>query len=354
MRRALELAWRGVGKTSPNPAVGAVLVRNGRLIGEGWHRSAGSAHAEVAAIQHAQINRQKLAGSSLYVTLEPCCTHGRTPPCTEAILRAGIRRVVVAATDPNPRHRGRGLRLLRRAGLRVETGLLAEEAEALNPAFNQWITTRRPFVIAKAALSLDGQMATQSGDSRWITSETARRTARRLRAGVDAVMVGVNTVIRDDPQLTLRLDARGGSASARQPWRVVLDSRGRCPLRSKLVSDRFRHRTMLITTNRSSARWRRSLALRGITVLVVPAREGRVDLAAALRALGEMEVTSVLIEGGPTLLRAAFDAGVVNRVALFFAPKVIAGAATMRDVTRVRGLWQPLGRGECLFEGDIQ
>jgi len=314
MRRALALARRGLGKTSPNPAVGAVLVRHGKIIGEGWHRRAGEPHAEIHAIRAAASTR----GATLYVTLEPCCTHGRTPPCTDAIIAAGIRRVVVAATDPNPRHRGRGLRLLRRAGIRVEAGLLAEEATSLNESFNKWITTGLPLVIAKAAFSLDGKMATRTGDSKWITSETARRQAHKLRARVDAIMVGAKTVIHDDPQLTLRHGVRG-----RQPWRVVV---GRCPQTARVFTDEYRERTLHFPTR---------------------------NLRSVLRKLGRMGITSVLVEGGPTLLRAAFDAGLVDRVVFFYAPKVLAGRPKVAQAVALEGNWRRLG-AEMIFEGRVR
>ena len=342
MRRALALARRGIGRTSPNPCVGAVVVRGGKIIGEGWHKRAGEPHAEINALRKTGVLSPQSAvlshplepktrdsglrtqdsglirGATLYVTLEPCCTHGLTPPCTDAIIAAGIRRVVVAATDPNPKHRGRGLRLLRRAGIRVESGLLAAESAALNEPFNKWITTRMPFVIAKAAMSLDGKMATRTGDSKWITSDTARREAHKLRARVDAIMVGANTVVCDDPELTLRHGVRG-----RQPWRVVM---GRCPRTAKVFTDAYRDRTLHFTTRR---------------------------LRVVLRKLGRLGITSVLIEGGPTLLSAAFDAGLVDKVAFFFAPKVIAGSATVVRATAVRGVWRKIG-AEILFEGDVR
>jgi diaminohydroxyphosphoribosylaminopyrimidine deaminase/5-amino-6-(5-phosphoribosylamino)uracil reductase len=246
--------------------------------------------------------------------LEPCCTHGRTPPCTAAIIAAGIRRVVVAATDPNPRHAGRGLRQLRRAGIRVETGLCAGEATALNAPFNKWITTGMPLVIAKAALSLDGQMTTRRGDPRWITSVAARREAHRLRARVDAVMVGAGTVKSDNPRLTLRHGVRG-----RQPWRVVV---GRCPHSAKVFTDAYRERTLHFPTH---------------------------NLRAVLKQLGRRGIASVLVEGGPTLLRAFFVAGLVDQVAFFYAPKVLAGKAT-----RLRGAWRRIGADEIVFEGSVR
>ena len=352
MRRALALARRGVGKTSPNPAVGAVLVRNGRVIGEGWHRKAGGPHAEVVALRG--VNAR---GATLYVTLEPCSTWGRTPPCTEAVIQAGVKRVVVAARDPNPKHQGRGLTLLKRAGIRVESGLLAQEAARLNEAFNKWITTGLPFVIAKAAMSADGKIATRAGDSKWITSEKARREAHALRAGVDAIMVGANTVIRDNPRLTVR-----HGFSGRQPWRVAMDSRGHCPLTAHLFTDRFRRKTIVVTSRHSPKRWRDALAKRRICVLQAPSR----NLRAALKALGRLNVTSVLIEGGGDLLGAAFDAGLVNKAVFFYAPVVIGGsravtavkgtgAARVKHAVRLRNCqWRSLGHGEILLEATVE
>ena len=355
MRRALALARRGVGRTSPNPAVGAVVVRAGKIIGEGWHRQAGGPHAEVVALRGV-----KARGATLYVTLEPCCTFGRTPPCTATIIAAGLRRVVVATRDPNPRHAGRGLALLRRAGIKVTVGLLANEATALNGAFNKWITTRLPLVIVKAAMSLDGKIATRTGDSKWITSESARQFAHQLRACVDAVMVSAGTVVADDPLLTLRHGVRG-----RQPWRVVVDGKGRSPRSAKLFTDAWRHRTIVVTTSISPDAWRRDLALRGIVVLVVKRVGTHVEMRAMLRALGAMEITSVLVEGGGGLLGALFDDRQVDRVALFFAPKIIGGldarmaiegigAKSMREALSVPGTWRRVGPGEMLFEGECR
>jgi diaminohydroxyphosphoribosylaminopyrimidine deaminase/5-amino-6-(5-phosphoribosylamino)uracil reductase len=360
MRRALALARRGLRKTSPNPVVGAVLVRNGRVISKGWHKRAGGPHAEVFALQAARGKRQGARGATLYVTMEPCCTWGKTPPCTDAIVAAGVRRVVVAALDPNPKHNGRGLKVLRHAGIQVQSGLLADEATAMNEAFNKWITTGLPFVIVKAAMSLDGKIATRTGDSKWITSEVARRAAHKLRAAVDAVMVGANTVIRDNPQLAVRHGVRG-----RQPWRVVVDARGRTPRTSKLFSDARRRQTVLVTTTLSSARWRRYLSLSGIKVLVVAQKRGRVDLRAALKALAKHNITSVLVEGGGELLGSLFDAQLVDKVALFYAPIVIGGrdaipavrgegVATVRKSVQLRDCrWRRIGKGEMLVEARV-
>src|SRR5580658_2037588 len=229
MRLALRLARRGFGHTSPNPIVGAVLVRDGAVLGRGWHHRAGEAHAEIEALRDARRrtgSAEGASGATLYVTLEPCSTQGRTPPCTEAIIAAGIGRVVAAATDPNPAHAGRGFELLRRAGLEVSDGLLAQEAAEMNEAFAHWIVHRTPLVTVKAGMSLDGKIATVTGESRWITGEKARRLAMKLRAGSDAILVGVKTILADDPSLTVRL-----AGFKEKRWRrIILDPRARTPL----------------------------------------------------------------------------------------------------------------------------
>lgn len=356
MARALTLARRGTGQTSPNPVVGAVLVRCGRIIGEGWHRRAGGAHAEILALRGATESPR---GATLYVTLEPCCTWGRTPPCTAAIRAAGLRRVVVAARDPNPRHRGRGLRLLRAAGVRVDVGLLADQATRLNEPFHQWITTGRPLVTVKAALSLDGKIATYSGESQWITSVAARREAHRWRATVDAIMVAAGTVVRDNPRLTLRHGVHG-----RQPWRVVVDARGRSPRSARLFTDRWRARTLVVTTSLAPARWRRALMRQGVTVVAVKRDGAHADLPAALRELGKRELTSVLVEGGGDLIGALFDERMVDQVMFVYAPLVIGGreaktavegrgVARLRAAGRLTGQWRRLPGGELLFAGVV-
>src|SRR4051812_38057594 len=231
MRQALTLARKGYGETSPNPMVGAVLVRGGKVIGKGYHRAAGKPHAEIEALNDALRRGERVKGADLYVTLEPCSTQGRTPPCTDAIVAAGIKRVFVAATDPNPAHRGGGLKILRKAGIKVAEGILGAEAARLNEAFNHWIVYGRPFVIAKCAMTLDAKIATAEGESKWITGTQARAEAMRLRRGVDAILVGVNTVDLDDPQLTVRPKRK------RAIHRLVLDPRGRIPLEARLLDD---------------------------------------------------------------------------------------------------------------------
>lgn len=326
MRRALRLARRGWGRTAPNPMVGAVLVRDGRLIGQGWHHGAGLPHAEIEAIQDARRRGERLRGATLYVTLEPCSTHGRTAPCTEAILAAGLRRVVVGAIDPNPAHAGRGVEILRQAGVEIQTGVLAAEAARLNEAFNHWIVHRTPFVTLKVAMSLDGRIATRTGESKWLTGEAARRWAMRGRAGADAVLVGVNTVLADDPALTVR-----GFAKPRPPWRVVLDSQARTPLNARLVTDDLAARTLVVVTRRAPTERVRRLRER-VQVWQAPSRGGRVELGALLRHLGGLEVTHLWVEGGGQVHAAFLEAGLAHRLWAFYAPLILGGESAPRAV----------------------
>jgi len=318
MRRALTLAERARGHTSPNPIVGAVIARRGRIVGEGYHKRAGTPHAEPLAIKDAG---KRARGGTLYVTMEPCCTYGRTPPCTDAILRTGLKRVVIATEDPSPKHRKRGVAILRRAGLKVQVGLFKDEATRMNPAYNKWITTGLPLVTLKAAMSLDGKIATRDGESKWITGPEARAFAHKLRAQHDAILVGINTVLRDDPALTVRT----APPPRRQPLRVVLDSSGRISLRSQLLSDRYRQNTLVITTPRCGVSKREEIQSRGANVLVAPLRGGAVDVRWALRQLGKQEITSILVEGGGEAIASFLEQGLADRIAFFYAPLIIGG-----------------------------
>jgi diaminohydroxyphosphoribosylaminopyrimidine deaminase / 5-amino-6-(5-phosphoribosylamino)uracil reductase len=318
MRLALRLARRGYGHTSPNPMVGAVLVKNGQILGRGWHRKAGHPHAEIEALRDATKHGHSVKGATLYVTLEPCCTHGRTPPCTDAIIAAGIAHVVVGATDPNPQHAGRAFALLARTGIKVTPGILAEECARLNEAFNHWIVRRTPFVTIKAAMSLDGKIATVTGQSKWITSPPARAHAMRLRAGADAILVGVNTIISDDPSLTVR--APGFSE---KKWRrFVFDPRARTPLTAKITSDAFAHTTTIVTTKSAPAKKLAALQQR-VRVLIAPERDGKINLRWLLQRLGREEVTSLLVEGGGETNASWLP--LAQRIAFFYAPLVLGG-----------------------------
>ncbi|MCP5516098.1 MAG: bifunctional diaminohydroxyphosphoribosylaminopyrimidine deaminase/5-amino-6-(5-phosphoribosylamino)uracil reductase RibD [Verrucomicrobiales bacterium] len=329
MRLALRLARRGYGLTSPNPMVGAVLVRRGDIIGQGWHRRTGLPHAEIEALQDAAKNGQHPRDATLYVTLEPCSTHGRTPPCTEAVLRAEIRRVVVAATDPNPAHAGRGLDLLRRQGVQVTAGLLGEEAARLNEAFNHWIVQRTPFVTLKVAMTLDGKIATRTGESRWITGPAARRLVHRWRQGADAILVGIKTVLADDPALTVRRGERTLPAT-RQPRRIVLDTSARTPLTSRLLDDAFVDRTLVVVGERAPARRVKALSDRA-NVWMAPAEDG-LDLRWLLKRLGGEDVTHLFVEGGGEVHAAFLRRGLAQRFLGFYAPLVIGGKTAPRAI----------------------
>ena len=332
MARALKLAKRGYGATSPNPMVGALLVKRGQIIGRGWHQRAGLPHAEIEALDDARRRGHSVKGATLFVTLEPCCTQGRTPPCTKAIIAAGIRRVIVGAVDPNPRHAGRGLKILRAAGLIVQPGVCAKQCEDLNEAFNFWIVHRRPFVTVKAGMTLDGKIAAPNGESKWITGGQARNHAMKLRQGADAIVVGINTVEADDPELTIRLQHRAfpGRRMA-QPRRIVLDARARTALNSKLVNDNFDHRTTIVVSKQAPARRIKALADR-VQVVVAPARNGHIDLPWLLKKLGAEEVTSLLVEGGGEVNASFLLPDLAQRVAFFYAPKILGGANARKAV----------------------
>ncbi len=319
MKMALDLAAKAMGRTSPNPMVGAVVVRDGEVVGKGFHARAGTPHAEVLALQNAG---ERARGSTLYVTLEPCCHFGRTGPCTEAVIQAGVGRVVAAMADPNPLVAGRGLARLKSAGLEVHCGVMEEEARKLNEVFIKYITSGMPFVVMKAAVSLDGKIATREGDSQWITGPEAREFGHRLRDRYDAVLVGVNTVLADNPLLTTRLPEGG-----RDPVRLVLDSLARTPPGSAVINRSSQAPTIIVTTDRAPRDRVRLLEQAGAVVLAVPAGDsgGRVDIRALMRTLAEREITSVLIEGGGEVHASALASGVVDKVAWFVAPKLIGG-----------------------------
>lgn len=339
MRRALALAEQARGRTSPNPMVGAVLVKDGRIVGEGYHRRAGEPHAEIEALRAAGEDAR---GATLYVTLEPCCHYGRTPPCTNALIAAGVAEVHMAMLDPNPRVAGKGRAALEAAGIRTTVGLCEDEARALNAAFIKWVTTGRPLVIAKFAMSLDGKIAAHTGDARWISGETSRIYAHHLRNEVDAILVGVQTVLADNPRLTTRLPS---ATDVRHPVRIVLDSRGRAPLDAEVFQPTLPGRTLVATTSAMPASHRAALEAQGVDVLVCPSVHGRVALPALLDELGKREITSLLVEGGGTVLGSFFDAGLVDEVVAFVAPMVIGGEHAPQPVgghgvARVADAWR--------------
>ena len=320
MRRAIGLARKGAGWTNPNPLVGAVIVKDGRIIGEGWHERYGEAHAERNALADCARRACDPAGATMYVTLEPCCHTGKQPPCADAVVQASIARVVVGSRDPNPLVAGKGNARLREAGLLVDEDVLRGECDELNPIFFHYITTKLPFVVAKWAMTLDGKIATRTGDSRWVSNERSRADVHELRHRLAAIMVGKGTVARDDPSLTAR---RG--VPSNQPVRVVVDSRLSISPESQLV--RTAHEVPVLVGTALSPDCERAIQLRelGVEVLSVPDEAGRVDLRALMAALGERGIDSVLVEGGGGLHEAMFRAGLVNQVIVYLAPKVVGG-----------------------------
>ena len=332
MRLALQLARRGHGRTSPNPMVGAVLVQQGQVIGRGWHRRAGESHAEIEALRDAARKGQRSRGATLYLTLEPCSTHGRTPPCTEALIESGIQRVVVAATDPNPNHAGRGFAILRRAGIQVSCGVLAEESARLNETFHHWIVHGTPFVTVKAAMTLDGKIATESGESKWITGEKARDFGMKLREGSDAILVGVKTVLADDPSLTFRPRAnRGSKQQTPRLRRIILDGAARTPVESGVIRDDVARLTTVVATRRAPRR--RILELsKHVQVWLAPEKDGRISLPWVLRKLGAEGVTGLLVEGGGEVNASFLLGGLAQRVVFFYAPMILGGGHSIKAV----------------------
>ena len=318
MKRALDLARRGKGRTSPNPLVGAVIVKAGQVVGEGYHQKAGTPHAEIHALNAAGENAK---GATLYTNLEPCCHWGRTPPCTEAVIQADIAQVYVAEVDPNPSVAGKGIRQLQETGIRVHVGICAEEAAQLNEIHRKYIRTGKPFVILKTAMSLDGKIATASGESQWITSEASRQRGHEIRDTVDAILVGRGTVIRDNPALTTRLQNGIGQDATR----IVLDSHGKTSADARIFNSESSAGVIVAVTPNAPTKNINTLEKAGAEVITVPEVHGKVCFRHLMEILGEREITSVLIEGGGEINASAIAAGVVDKVMCFVAPKLIGG-----------------------------
>ncbi len=324
MARALELARRGLYTTDPNPRVGSVIVKDGNVVGEGFHARAGEPHAEIHALRAAG---EQARGATVYLTLEPCCHHGKTPPCSDALIAAGVGRVIAAMQDPNPRVAGKGFAALNAAGIETASGLMQAEAEALNPGFIQRMKTGRPYVRVKLAASLDGRTAVANGESKWITGEAARADVQRLRARSSAILTGVGTVLADDPSLNVRAFDIG-----RQPLRVVVDSKLRTPPQAKMLS--LPGSTLLVTAANDAARAEKLLAT-GAEILQL-GMDGRVDLNALLAALASREVNEVLVEAGATLSGAFLEAGLVDELVLYYAPTLLGDKG--RGMFRLDGI----------------
>ncbi|MBI5184052.1 MAG: bifunctional diaminohydroxyphosphoribosylaminopyrimidine deaminase/5-amino-6-(5-phosphoribosylamino)uracil reductase RibD [Nitrospinae bacterium] len=318
MSKVIDLALEGKGKTSPNPIVGAIIVNDSVVVGRGYHKKGGDPHAEINALRDAG---EMAKGGTLYVNLEPCCHYGKTPPCTTAIIKSGIERVVIGMRDPNRLVSGRGIEELRSAGIRIEVGILEERCRKINEIYVKYITTGRPFIIMKVASSLDGKIATCTGESRWITCKGSREVVHKMRGEVDAVMVGLGTIIKDDPQLTVRM----GEDGIKDPKRIILDSSLNIPLKSKVLTMDSRSDTIIVTTEMGDSERIKILEGMGVRVLMVDGKDQRVDLDRLMVRLGEMEVTSVLIEGGAEVYASALETGIVDKIILFLSPKIIGG-----------------------------
>jgi diaminohydroxyphosphoribosylaminopyrimidine deaminase/5-amino-6-(5-phosphoribosylamino)uracil reductase len=325
MKRALELAKLGEGHTSPNPLVGAVIVKNGKIIGEGYHEKYGENHAEVNAFLNAE---EDVTGADMYVTLEPCSHYGKTPPCSERIVKEGIKKVFIAMEDPNPLVAGRGIQILKEAGIEVETGILKKEAEDLNEIFLKYIKDKIPFCILKTAMSLDGKIATYTGDSKWISNEKSRRYVHQLRHKVSSIMVGIGTVLADDPLLTTRLEDKDGT----DPIRVIVDSKGRIPLESKVINSTSRAKTILATTSKIPKHKKEQLESKKVEVVITPTKNDQVYLNYLFKYLGDEGIDSVLVEGGSTLNESIIKEKLVDKVITFIAPKIIGGVKAKTPV----------------------
>jgi diaminohydroxyphosphoribosylaminopyrimidine deaminase/5-amino-6-(5-phosphoribosylamino)uracil reductase len=357
MARALALAERARGLTSPNPLVGSLVVVDDRVVGEGFHRVAGEPHAEIEALSAAGA---RATGATLYVTLEPCSHHGRTPPCAPAVIAAGIRRVVVAISDPNPLVAGRGLAMLRSAGIEVTVGVCTVDAERQNRTWLTAMRQGRPHVTLKAAMTLDGRIADVHGSSQWITGQAARREAHRLRAESDAIVVGAETALRDDPRLTVRLDPPW----PREPLRVVLDARARTPVAAQVITAGTPGRAVIATSTDAPAERVNRLVQAGASVVRLPSRDGKVQVKALLEDLFAREVRSVLVEGGAEVHGSFLDAGLVDRVAIFVAPLLLGGRGApgvvggagraLRDVVKLGPLTIRNMGQDILIEADVE
>jgi diaminohydroxyphosphoribosylaminopyrimidine deaminase/5-amino-6-(5-phosphoribosylamino)uracil reductase len=324
MKRALELALNGWGTTNPNPLVGAVIVKDGWVIGEGFHERRGQDHAEVAALKNA---KQELHGSTLYVNLEPCSHFGKTPPCAKAIIESGVSKVVIGMTDPNPLVAGEGIRMLNEAGIETEVGILENQAKKLNEIFIKYITEKKPFVILKSAMSLDGKICTYTGDSKWISGEESRKYVHHVRNRVSAIMVGTNTIIKDNPSLTTRLEGE-----KRDAHRIILDRTGRIPIDSKVFNTSPGVRVIVATSETAHITKNDEWKSRGAEVLVLPETNTGLDLNYLMDRLYELEIDSVLIEGGGSINFSAVQSGIVDKYTAFISPIIIGGDNALTPV----------------------
>ena len=317
LKLTISLAKKGIGYTSPNPLVGAVIVKNGEIVGKGYHHGYGLPHAEIDALRKAKENA---GGATLYVNLEPCCFFGKTPPCTTAIIKSGIKKVVASLKDPNPRVSGKGINQLKKAGIKVETGILTEEAKKLNEVYLKFITTKKPFVTLKAAMSIDGKIATKTGDSKWITSKDTRDFSHRLRFQYDAILVGIGTVLKDNPYLDY-YPPENFKENIKRFTKIIIDSSAKLPLNAHLFKN---SRVILATTKMAPLNKLKKLEKKGVEILVLE-KNKKVDLLKLMEELGKREISNLLIEGGGAINESALRLGIVDKVYFFISPKIIGG-----------------------------
>ncbi|MEG2353900.1 MAG: bifunctional diaminohydroxyphosphoribosylaminopyrimidine deaminase/5-amino-6-(5-phosphoribosylamino)uracil reductase RibD [Clostridium sp.] len=355
MKLALELAKKGCGSVSPNPLVGAVIVKDNRIIGEGYHEIYGGNHAEVNAFTNSS---ESVDGATIYVTLEPCSHYGKTPPCVDKIIEKNISKVVIGTLDPNPIVSGCGMKKLRDAGINVEVGVLEEECIRINEIFMKYIVKKTPFVVMKIAMSLDGKIATSSGESKWISGEDSRRRVHELRGELSAIMVGVNTIIKDDAELTSRIEG------SKNPIRIVVDSTLRIPIESRIIKSINKSRLIIATTNKATVERINILEEKGAEVLILKDKNGRVDLQELMINLGELQIDSILLEGGSILNYSALESSIVDKVQIYIAPKIIGGeqaktpvsgegVTLLKDAFKVRDLKTRFIGEDIFIEGYI-
>lgn len=359
MKLALELAKKGKGRVHPNPMVGAVIVKDGKIIGQGYHKKCGEGHAEVNAFKDAEEKNENVEGAEMYVTLEPCSHFGKTPPCADKIIEKKISKVFIGTLDPNPLVAGRGVKKLKDAGIYVEYGILESECYKLNEVFMKYIVKKEPFVIMKTGMSLDGKVATYSGESKWITGEKSREDVHKLRNELTGIMVGINTVLKDNPELTCRID--GG----RNPIRIIVDSTLKIPMDCKIVNTAKEVETIIATTDKSNLDKRKSLEDKKIKVIVVPSKNGKVDLKELMIALGKLKIDSILLEGGGTLNFSALEEGIVDKVKIYIAAKIIGGKDSktpiegrgidsLKDAFKITNLSVSTIEEDILIEGYVE
>lgn len=318
MKIALELAKKGSGYTNPNPLVGAVIVKNNKIIARGYHACYGKDHAEINAFKNAIEN---VKGATMYVTLEPCSHYGKTPPCAKAIVKKGIKKVVIAMKDPNPVVSGKGIEILQKNDIEVITGVMEEETIIMNEIFIKYITTKQPYCILKTAMTLDGKIATKTGDSKWITDEISREYVHQLRHRVSGIMVGIGTVLKDNPQLTTRLKEKKGT----NPVRIIIDTNAKIPLNSNVMNINDSAKTIIATTKKANKNKLEQIKEKGAKIIITPLKDGQIDLKYLIIELGKMNIDSILIEGGSTLNYSALKEGIIDKVLTFIAPKIIGG-----------------------------